>query len=239
MKMAGFLQYWHRECIFKISQSAALIGPATGACSKFEGRPADDNAALYFDLKSQSMFKIKTTKPTAISLLPVPVELIERCIFLIRGQKVMLDTDLAELYQVPTKVLNQAVKRNLDRFPQDFMLQLTNEEVVSLRSQFVTSNLGRGGRRYLPYAFTEHGVAMLSSVLNSQRAVQMNILIIRAFVKLREMLATHKDLARKMEDVERQQKEHGQQLAAVYSIVKRLIDVPPKPQIPIGFRTDK
>ncbi|MBN2243848.1 MAG: hypothetical protein JW793_14275 [Acidobacteria bacterium] len=96
-----------------------------------------------------------------------------------------------------------------------------------------------GGRRYLPYAFTEHGVAMLSSVLNSPRAVQMNILIIRAFVKLREMLATHKDLARKIEDLERQQKEHGQQLAAVYSIVKRLIDIPLKSSKPIGFRVDE
>jgi hypothetical protein len=102
----------------------------------------------------------------------------------------------------------------------------------------VTDAVSRAGRRYLPYAFTEHGVAMLSSVLRSRRAVQMNILIIRSFVKLREMLGTHKELARKIEDLERRQKEHGRQLAAVYSIVKRLIDVPPKPQKPIGSRTD-
>jgi hypothetical protein len=179
-------------------------------------------------------------KPTAISLLPVPVELIERRIYLIRSQKVMLDADLADLYQVETRSLIQAVKRNFDRFPEDFMFQLTKEEEESLRSQTVISNVGsRGGRRYSPYVFSEHGVTMLSSVLNSQRAVQMNILIIRAFVKLREVLATHKDLARKMEELELQQKEHGQQLAAVYSIVKRLIDVPAKPQNPIGFRTDK
>jgi len=128
--------------------------------------------------------------------LPVPLEVIERRIYVIRGQKVMLDNDLAELYQVPTFRLNEAVKRNLDRFSEDFMFQLTSGEAQSLTSQIAMSKpTGRGGRRTLPYAFTEHGVAMLSSVLNSQRAVQMNILIIRAFVKLRELLATHKALA--------------------------------------------
>jgi hypothetical protein len=126
----------------------------------------------------------------------VPVEIIERKIYLIRGCKVMLDSDLAELYQVPTKVLNQAVRRNFDRFPSDFMFQLNEEELEGLRSQIVTSKVGRGGRRYTPYAFTEHGVAMLSSVLSSKRAVALNILIIRAFVRLREYLATHKDLSR-------------------------------------------
>ncbi len=149
----------------------------------------------------------------------------------------MLDADLARLYQVNTKTLNRAVKRNLDRFPEDFMFKLGIEESDSLRYQIGTSKkVGRGGRRYLPYVFTEHGVAMLSSVLSSQRAVQMNILIIRAFIKLREMLSTHKDLARKIEDLERKQKEHGQQLTAVYSIVKQLIDPPPKPKRKVGFR---
>src|SRR5437867_4317305 len=119
----------------------------------------------------------------------VPVEIIEQKIYLIRGQKVMFDADLAALYAVETKVFNQAVRRNLDRFPDDFMFQLTKEEADSLRSQIVTSKTSRGGRRYLPYAFTEHGVSMLSAVLNSDRAVQMSILIIRAFVKLREILA--------------------------------------------------
>jgi phage regulator Rha-like protein len=176
--------------------------------------------------------------PTKLVQLPVPVELIERRIFLIRGNKVMFSTHLAELYEVEPRALVQAVKRNIDRFPKDFMFQLSATEFKNLKSQFVTSSWG-GLRRAAPYAFTEHGVAMLSSVLNSQRAVQMNILIIRAFVKLREVLATHKDLARKMKELERKQKEHGQQLAAVYSIVKRLIHVPPKPQNPIGFRTDK
>jgi hypothetical protein len=167
----------------------------------------------------------------------VPVESIENRIFLIRGQKVILDADLSELYQVPTKVFNQAVKRNLGRFPEDFMFQLTKIEFENLKSQFVTSN--RGGRRYIPYAFTEHGVAMLSSVLKSERAVQMNILIIRAFVKIREMLATHKELAHKIDCLERKQRLHGEQLAAVYSILKRLIEMPAKSQNPIGFRTNK
>jgi hypothetical protein len=165
----------------------------------------------------------------------------------------MLDSDLAELYQVQTKAFNQSVQRNLDRFPNDFMFQLTPKEVKSLtfqsgisnfrsqivteslRSQIVTSKEGRGGRRYLPYAFTEHGVAMLSSVLKSQRAVQMNILIIRAFITLREMLATHKDLAKKIEKLNRKQKEYGQQLASIYSIVNQLINPPLKPKQRIGF----
>ena len=120
------------------------------------------------------------------------------------------------------------------------MFRLTKQEAAVLRSQFVILEKGRGRySEYAPFAFTEHGVAMLSSVLNSRQAVQMNILIIRAFVKLREMLASHKDLARKIEDLERQQKEHGQQLAAVYSVIKRLIEVPAKPQNPIGFKIRK
>ena len=116
--------------------------------------------------------------------LVVPLELIERRIHLIRGQKVMLDSNLAELYQVPTKSLNLSVRRNRDRFPEGFMFQLTKEEAHALRFQIETSNKGRGGRRHLPYAFTEHGVAMLSSVLNSNRAIQVNIVIMRAFVKM-------------------------------------------------------
>src|SRR5580700_5344070 len=124
--------------------------------------------------------------------LPVPVELVERRIYLVRGQKVMVDADLAELYQVETFNLNKAVKRNLDRFPVDFMFQLTSKEAESLRFQIGMSKPGgRGGRRYLAYAFTELGVAMLSSVLNSKRAVHMNIVIMRTFVRLRELLATH------------------------------------------------
>jgi hypothetical protein len=136
--------------------------------------------------------------------LPIPPGMIERRIYLLRGQKVMMDLDLAELYRVSTAHLNRAVKRNLTRFPEDFMFQLSAEEEESLRFQIGISNTGRGGRRYRPYAFTDHGVVMLSSVLKSERAVQMNLLIVRVFVRLREMLATHKDLAHKMLDLERQ-----------------------------------
>ena len=172
--------------------------------------------------------------PLAASSLPVPVELIERRIYVIRGQKVMLDSDLAELYQVETFNLNKAVKRNCDRFPEDFMFQLSSEEAKLLTFQFGMSKPeGRGGRRTLPYAFTEHGVAMLSSVLNSRRAVQMNILIIRAFVKLRELLATHKELARKIDQIEaaqkqqaRTQQQHTSILVSVVEDIRKLKNPP-------------
>jgi hypothetical protein len=125
----------------------------------------------------------KTRKPGLGQDLPVPVEVIERRIYLVRSQKVMLDADLARLYQVPTKAFNQAVRRNLERFPEDFMFRLDSEEARHWRSHYVTSRSEHGGSRYLPFVFTEHGVAMLSSVLKSKRALQMNILIIRAFRK--------------------------------------------------------
>ena len=130
-------------------------------------------------------------KKSSASGLPVPVQLIERRIYLIRGQKVMIDTDLAELYGVPTFRLNEAVKRNKKRFPEDFMFQLTKEEEESLTSQIAISKTGRGGRRTRPYAFTEQGVAMLSSVLKSERAIEVNIAIMRAFVKLRQVRRRH------------------------------------------------
>jgi phage regulator Rha-like protein len=167
----------------------------------------------------------------------VPVELVERRIYLIRGQKVMLDSDLAELYQVLTKNLNLAVRRNANRFPPDFMFQLTRKEAESLRLQIATSNEGRGGRRYLPYVFTEHGVAMLSSVLNSERAVQMNIVIIRAFLKLREVLATHKDLAERMEQIESSQREHGSIIVHLAKEIKTLKHGPRRKKPRIGFYT--
>jgi phage regulator Rha-like protein len=177
----------------------------------------------------------------------VPVEIIEHRIYLIRGQKVMLDSDLAELYGVLTKNLNLAVRRNSERFPQDFMFQLNAKEVDILRSQdttpnlrlqFATSSFDHGGRRYLPYVFTEHGVAMLASVLKSKRAIAMNILIIRAFIKLRELLATHKDLARKMEELERRQDE---QAIKIDEIIKLLVAPPESlepPKHPMGFQVD-
>jgi ORF6N domain len=166
----------------------------------------------------------------------VPVEVIEHKIYLVRGHKVMLDSDLAALYQVPTKVLNQAVRRNLDRFPDDFMFQLSAEELENWRSQIATSNSrAKMGLRRPPHAFTEHGVAMLSSVLTSKRAVALNILIIRAFVRLREYLSTHQDLARKLEDVERTQQEHGAHIQQIYDCIDRLLEPPEPSKRRIGF----
>lgn len=161
----------------------------------------------------------------------VPVERIEKAILFIRGQKVMLDRDLAELYGVPTGVLNQAVKRNLKRFPEDFMFQLSKEEMESWKSQLVISNpAARMSVRKLPYAFTEQGVAMLSSVLRSDRAVEVNIAIMRAFVRLRELLATHKDLARKLADLERKLGEHDEKFQIVFEAIRRLMAPPPQPE---------
>lgn len=154
--------------------------------------------------------------------MTVTPEFIGRRIFLIRGQKVMLDADLAELYQVETKAMNRSILRNIERFPEDFMFQLTADEYDSLRYQIGTSNIGRGGRRYLPYAFTELGVAMLSSVLKSDRAIQMNIFIIRAFVKLRELLSTHKEFARKLEVIEREQKEQGKDITSLVIVLNKM-----------------
>ena len=159
-------------------------------------------------------------RPTEIS---VPTEMIERKIYFVRGHKVMLDSDLASLYQTPTKTLNLSVKRNATRFPTDFMFQLTKEEAEFLRFQTETSKPGRGGRRYLPYGFTEHGVAMLSSVLHSERAVQMNIAIVRAFIKLREILATHVALAQRLENVERKYEEHDNELTALFEAIRSLL----------------
>ena len=153
---------------------------------------------------------------------------------MIRGHKVMLDSDLADLYRVPTKVFNQAVKRNLKRFPRDFMFRLTGKEVKILRSQIVTSSWG--GRRNLPYAFTEQGVAMLSSVLNSERAVQVNIAIMRAFVKLREILTTHRELAEKIEELEKKYRQHDVKIQAVFDAIRELLQPPPVPtKRRIGF----
>ena len=172
----------------------------------------------------------------------VPIELIAGRIFLIRGQKVMLDSDLAELYQVPTKALNQAVQRNLDRFPSDFMFQLNKEELADWRSQIVTSNpSAKMGLRRPPHAFTEHGVAMLSSVLKSPRAVQVNILIIRAFIRLRELLASNKELAVRLEQVEGALDQHASVinvLAEEINNLKTPLSEPMPSKQRIGFHID-
>jgi hypothetical protein len=162
----------------------------------------------------------------------IPVERIEKAILLIRGQKVMLDADLAELYGVETKMLVRAVKRNMDRFPADFMFQLSKEEFDNLRFHFGTSS-DWGGRRYPPYAFTEQGVAMLSSVLHSQRAIQVNIEIMRAFIRLRQMLVSHVELARKLDALE---KKYDAQFRQVFEAIRQLMAPPEPKRRPIGFR---
>jgi len=165
--------------------------------------------------------------------LPLTPEFIERRVYLIRGQKVMLDSDLAELYQVDTKNLNKAIKRNLERFPIDFMFQLSKKEIRNLRFQIGTSSWG--GRRYLPYVFTELGVAMLSSVLSGERAIQTNIFIMRAFVKIRELLSTNEEFARKIKELENGQDRHGKHLIAISSVLKRLVAEQSRPKDAIGF----
>ena len=174
-------------------------------------------------------------KSTVASESIVPVERIEKSIFLIRGQKVMLDRDLAELYDVETGALNRAVKRNIQLFPEDFMFQITDEEAERLRCQTGTSKRGRGGRRYLPYAFTEQGVAMLSSVLNSERAIEVNIAIMRVFVRIRMVLATHKELARKLSELEKHLQDHDEQIQTIFEAIHKLISIPEKSQKKIGF----
>lgn len=161
-------------------------------------------------------------------------EMIVTKIYLLRGQKVMLDEDLAELYQVPTGRLNEQVKRNSARFPADFMFQLTKKEFENLKSQNATSSWG--GRRKLPYAFTEHGVLMLSSVLNSERAVSVNIQIMRIYTKMREMLMTNQDILLKLEQLERQTFQNSDDIQVIFTALKELLNPPQEPRPRIGFR---
>lgn len=166
----------------------------------------------------------------------IPIERIEKQILLLRGHKVMLDSDLAPLYQVTIKRLNEQVRRNPKRFPSDFMFQLMAEEFDSLRSQFATLKRGRGQhRKYRPYAFTEQGVAMLSSVLNSERAIEVNVEIMRAFVRLREMIASNKELARQLADLE---KKYDAQFRVVFDAIRELMAPPVTPRRRIGFQRE-
>jgi hypothetical protein len=170
----------------------------------------------------------------------IPIERVEQQIYLMHGVRVMLDSDLARLYQVHTFRLNEAVKRNRHRFPADFMFQLSKKEFDGLISQFAMSKDNKGGRRSLPYAFTEHGVAMLSSVLKNKGGVQMNILIIRAFVKLRQMLANHKDPSARMEELEAVQKRHTSIISLLAEEIDKIEMLPPEsPKESIGFAADK
>ena len=188
-----------------VSRRRQIDSPA-GACHK---RPVDEQLAVTGESR------------------------IARRITLVRGHRVMLDRDLAVLYGVSTKSLNQQVRRNVERFPSDFMFQLTSGETESLRSQFVTSNRRRGGRRYFPYAFTEQGVAMLSGVLTSRRAVLVNVEIMRTFVRLRQILSSHAELARKLEELEQK---YDSQFRVVFDAIRELMSTDQGESRPIGFR---
>lgn len=167
----------------------------------------------------------------------VPVESIESRIFLIRGHKVMIDADLAELYGVTTKRLNEQVKRNQERFPDDFMFQLNAEEENDLRSRIATSKTARGGRRYRPYAFTEHGAIMAASVLNSHRAIEVSVHVVRAFVKLREMLRSHTELAGKLAELEDRIQGHDDEIKVLIEAIRELMEPPAEPGKRIGFHS--
>lgn len=170
----------------------------------------------------------------------IPIERVENKILLIRGQKVILDSDLAALYGVTTSRLNEQVKRNNERFPDDFMFQLTKDETDYLMSQFATSSSRWGGRRKLPYAFTEHGAIMAASVLNSQQAVQVSIFVVRAFVKLRRLLAPYKELAKKLRELEEKLKTHDKHIIALVDAIRLLMPPPEqKPKQPFGFHSKK
>ena len=166
----------------------------------------------------------------------VPISSIESRIYSVRGQRVMLDSDLAELYGVSTKRLNEQVKRNSDRFPSDFMFRLNAEELAILRSQNATSSYRHGGRRYPPYAFTEHGAVMLASVLNSQRAIEASIFVVRAFVRMRGILSVHKEFAHKLSELERRVTGHDEDIKTLIKAIKQLIHPTVKPKKQIGFK---
>ncbi|RZV39167.1 MAG: ORF6N domain-containing protein [Candidatus Acidulodesulfobacterium acidiphilum] len=165
----------------------------------------------------------------------VPIEIIESKIYLIRNQRVMLDSDIAELYGVTTKRFNEQVKRNIERFPEDFMFKLTDEEYKILRSQFATSNIIHGGRRYTPYVFTEHGAIMAATILNSSKAVEMSIFVVRAFVKLREITSSNKELAQKLNELEKKYEKHDKDIKAIIDAIRQLMTPPEKTKRKIGF----
>ncbi|WP_134090075.1 ORF6N domain-containing protein [Olivibacter sp. XZL3] len=169
----------------------------------------------------------------------IPDEIVINKIYFIREQKVMLDSDLAELYGVTTKRLNEQVKRNMARFPEDFMFQLNEIEWESLRSQFATSKAGRGGRTYLPNVFTEHGILMLSSVLNSEQAIQVNIQIMRIYTKIRELLLAHKDVFLRVEQVEKQMIKQDQKIEVLFSYLSKFIEKGEKPRKKVGYEIGK
>ena len=165
----------------------------------------------------------------------VPIETISQCILVLRGQRVILDADLARLYGTSTMRLNEQVKRNRDRFPEDFMFQVTDEEYGILKSQIAISRSDHGGRRTRPYAFTEHGALMAASVLNSPRAVEVSVYVVRAFVRMREMLATHAELSHKLAELESRVDDHDEDIAAIMEAIRQLLSPPDPPKRRIGF----
>jgi len=216
------------KCLTASSEKSSRNRLSSDSSSKriSKGRAFVSEVVAICDLKLE-----RHAKPSAI----IPVERIESLILLVRGQKVMLDSDLAELYGVTTKRLNEQVKRNQERFPGDFMFQLTSEETKPLRSQIATSKRGRGGRRYRPYAFTEHGAIMAASVLSSHRAIEVSVYVVRGFVKLREMLRTHKELAQKLAELEKRIEGHDEEIIALFEAIRQLMEPPEKPSKRIGF----
>jgi ORF6N domain-containing protein len=181
--------------------------------------------------------KMKTPKNATLLRMPKRSAFsVESRILFLRHQRVILDVDLAELYGVRVKRFNEQVKRNQERFPSDFMFQLTSSEYDALRSQFATSNKSRGGRRYSPYAFTEHGAIMAATVLNSERAVQMSVFVVRAFVRLREMLATNRRLAGKLDELENRLNTHDSAIVDLFITIKRMMTPRKKRRVPIGFQ---
>jgi ATP-dependent Clp protease ATP-binding subunit ClpA len=186
------------------------------------------------------IFAIHLSRKAECPLFPSQNEQIEPRIRQVRGQKIILDRDLAELYGVETKRLNQQVRRNIDRFPDDFVLQLTAEEAESLRLQNATSKPGRGGQRYRPFAFTEHDAIMAASVLNTPRAVEISVFVMRAFVRLRQMIATHQELANKLSELEQKVIGHDEAIRAVVAAIRDLMAPPPDPpRGRFGFAPDR
>jgi hypothetical protein len=175
-------------------------------------------------------------KQSEAPLESIAAPAIERRILVVRDRQVILDEDLADLYGVETKRLVEQVKRNLERFPRDFMFQLSKDEAAALRSQIATSNAGRGGRRYAPYVFTEQGVAMLSSVLRSKRAIAVNIEIVRAFVELRRVASSYALIEKRLDQIERGMGKHDAQLGQIFNALRQLNAPPPQTKRPIGFR---
>ncbi|MGC1370901.1 MAG: ORF6N domain-containing protein [Candidatus Sulfotelmatobacter sp.] len=181
--------------------------------------------------KSKNMALSKKPQPR-----PAPIYAVESRVIFLRHQRVMLDADIAELYGVPVKRLNEQVKRNRERFPTDFMFQLTENEHAALRSQIATSKKIRGGRRYLPYAFTEHGAIMAATILKSERAIRMSVFVVRAFVRLREMLATNRRLAAKIYELENHVDAHDSVIRDLIEAIRELMTPKGSPRVRIGFQ---